>query len=500
MTLKNESSAELQQAKDALRQGDVQTAEQLVTAFLSVHPSSKEAKEMKAEIARRKKILNTSATGPLKARQIACANCGKPVSVSHTDTQAVVCGQCRTINHIQGSEVMNGGKNPKDYAPFSFVRLGMIAHREGKKYEVVARMRIRTYGTEWDDEDNIYTRLNWTSDEWLLSAEDGSQLYLYEDKEGNYEMSRAFVPDNPSIPSENDESLQLKKSQRPQRILERGTAEILFLEGEFSWKPTVGDKSGFAEYRADRKGYSLEWHQKEGSKEIEEVEFFESTEVTKLALLQAFKLEKEVEALRTQTALQKEYRTWAIICFIAAAALLFIGLSQSSSGKVVFRHSENIETIDDDGVTVGPFELKNVGRVHQLVLQGTVSDNAWNWAGVELLDAQQEPINAMEESFWHESGHDDEGPWSESLTQATRSFQLQNAGQYYARIFGEVGTSGGTVTLFVTEEVSLMHYFFLSSVILLFYGISLYYFRRANPLWIFATPWAIVALMNQYSD
>ncbi|EAY29343.1 hypothetical protein [Microscilla marina] len=66
----------------------------------------------------------------------------------------------------------------------------------------------------------------------------------------------------------------------------------------------------------------------------------------------------------------------------------------------------------DSSFTSPQFRV-NTGQVYRLEFKNKVPNNSWTVIGIGILDEEEGVINEKEAEFWHESGRDSDGYWSE---------------------------------------------------------------------------------------
>jgi hypothetical protein len=187
---------------------------------------------------------------------------------------------------------------------------------------------------------------------------------------------------------------------------------------------------------------------------------------------------------------EEELRKLSLIPFGVAAILAIFLLGSLAGGHKIFSTTLTRSALDDMGEIVGPFTLNSVGRVHQISVSTSIADNTALWVGLELLDNEESPINIVEGDFWRESGYDSDGHWSESDTAASSYFRLSKRGEYSLRVFAEVEpgkeleNQAAPINVSVYENVNLSRYFLAGLLLSLGFGVSLRYFRSANPFYI----------------
>lgn len=422
----------------------------------------------------------------MKIEALRCSKCDLPLHVSPRDGEKILCPGCGAENHFNWDELQDQpSPTPSQFAPRSFITLGKKGIYNSRAVEVIGRICKSASIREWDPEDRRYYTEPWSFDVWLLVDEFKKYLYLSEDAEG-YSISEAFTPSNPEIPVSGAQQMTLFADQAQQRVLEEASVTTEYFEGEFTWTPRRGSVSKYFEYRLGGLSYSVEWSLGEDGESIEEVEFFQTVPLTRLAVAELFGEESILEEERQRVLAEKHAKKWAKAFFATAALmaiLLFVSIFQS--GKLLASYKVPLEKLPEAGLIQGPIELKKTDSVYRIVISSSIPDNSWAWAAYEILDEDQAAINAVEGEFWRESGRDSDGVWHEEDTETDDYFRLTRAGKYYIRIFSEAGTAQrGTISLKVFEGITLSRYYFLVMLMCLGYGFAIVRYKTLKPWYV----------------
>ncbi|MCB0323161.1 MAG: DUF4178 domain-containing protein [Bdellovibrionales bacterium] len=378
------------------------------------------------------------------------------------------------------------------FKPESFLALGKECTYRDVRYQIIGRICKEAQISEWDAEDQRYYDEPWSSDLWVLVGAQKEYLYITEDREG-YAISTAFTPSAPSIPPEDARTMTLETATPPRRILERGTAKTVYFEGEFTWTPAIGDIDKYCEYDAGGVRYSVEWKVSPDGAGIEEVEFFATRPIGKLELAELFGEQSILDEARRASQHKAQYRQWSVLFWVAGMiSTLFAVTALFREGTLVDRFEIEMAKIADTGLIRGPFQLDQVGRVHELVLSTSIPDNSEAWGAAELLNGEQAAINALEGEFWRESGYDSDGHWSESDTTHSRLFRLDHPGTYYVRLMAD-GASAPAATLRfeLYKDVPLARWYILTTLLCFGLAVAMVKYQSTNPLYIVAGLFAV---------
>jgi hypothetical protein len=444
--LKLMSRGQLEEALAELQNGDIETEDL-------------EYQRLFRTIEKRKALLE-KAKASVPGRQVAkavCIGCGAELNGLHPESLTVVCRACGVVHEVSSSGLVESqeGFSGRADPPRSFLTLGRFGRFDGKRYEVIGRISYWMDLEEWDSEDKEYCSERWQFDEWTLLGEDRSFLYLVEDDEGFY-LSRDFEPPSPLPELSSTISYLSLNGWISRRVQERGYSEITAIEGELTWVPRAGERKFSAEYKSGGFFYSLEWRESDGA--ISEVECFESEVLSYRDMLEAFEETAALDAYDRVAGRKFAARFIAIMCGLVSLGWFIIGIpvAQFSGRPIYSRQVPSIAAIPDDGLVEGPVQLSNPGMNYAIVVSASLPANSDAWVGVELLDSEQDAVNAVQGDFWDESGYDEGEYWHESDLSSRRDFRLSEPGVYYLRVFAEPGTAGVgvPVQLKVLEGVS----------------------------------------------
>ncbi|OJJ17090.1 hypothetical protein BKI52_30720 [marine bacterium AO1-C] len=99
----------------------------------------------------------------------------------------------------------------------------------------------------------------------------------------------------------------------------------------------------------------------------------------------------------------------------------------------IYRHKLTNHT-KDSSFTVPSFKVKK-GTLYQIRVENKEVLSSWMVAGMSLLDGDDQVINEKEMEFWHESGYDSDGAWSEGDYVDRFNFKASKDGELSAEIY-----------------------------------------------------------------
>lgn len=222
-----------------------------------------------------------------KARTLGCPSCGSPIGVRHAPkAKTVACPSCDSVLDLTTPELaILGTANPSMYRPDGALSLGLRGTIDGVEVEVVGRLRL-----EGRDTEEV-----WHWDEWLLLRSDGSYLWLTEE-EGTYTLETPFLPnDAPDIAA-----LELARAgdilridDVGYRVAETDGPTIVHIEGELTWKASLGDRVSFLDARSGGDRIAVEWTAREiewfrSGDDWTEADLYDRFDLTELAIVAAW--------------------------------------------------------------------------------------------------------------------------------------------------------------------------------------------------------------------
>ena len=391
--------------------------------------------------------------------QFSCRNCGGALEIYSKRAKYVSCQYCGAVSdaHSQEHEILEQLESPAQHPHYSFIRTGMTAEIDGKKWQIVSRSRWRMdYKERWEEDGETgYSNEVWHYDEWLLLSEYRTYMYLVENQDDTVFRSEEFVPTQPMMP---DNRLQLGFDARGTMypVQEIGEATMIFFEGESNYNLRLGDRVGFASHKRGHGSRSVEWRFDQHG-QVAEVEFFEEVPIGRMDLLRAFENNAGVGDILQRRA---KWRFLERLMYAGAVLALFMTFAALSSGgsRIYTQTIAAADLMDSSGVELPTFMLDR--DPYEFKLSGSFGGGESMYVVAYILNEEQEALRALKGSFYSESGIEDGEYWSETVTSVDADVKVQDAGRYSVLMFGTVE---GSATQY-NQETGESRYFTDSTV------------------------------------
>ena len=416
-------------------------------------------------------------------KQFNCPNCGNALEVLHPRVKEIACKYCGSVLDARSEtyQILKELGKPTRHTPMSFIQIGLVGQLGGHTYQVIARTRWRmNYMEYWSDEDGSgYSKEVWVYDEWLLLSENRTYFYLIEDKEG-YWVSEEIIPELPQLKPPKNMHMKFFQNQRPRRVREYGEAKVIYFEGESNYQIGLGDQIQFTMFRDRGIDYSSEWRVGKNSKDIKEVEFFKETPISRRRLLEAFKENPAVVQI-----LQRE-ANWAFVFRVALFSFLgMLGLllfSAFNPGRSIFSQQVeiNAQLSETQSLLSEPINISDPGLYQLRLRTQSLPENTEVYIFAYVLDEAQVAVNSVGGNFYHWTGVDDEGRWTETDKTTRKLFRLKEPGTYYVQVYASHENDYmGPLSIQVNKGIWLSRYF-LVGVILLFFPLVISFIKKGG--------------------
>jgi ribosomal protein S27E len=331
---------------------------------------------------------------PLK--RLECPNCTKAIDQFSADTQAIVCASCGSTVAIGMGEPelleKGGGRIPASPVP---IKLGDKAKIADTEFIVLGRVVYRG----WDDEDS------WMWNEWLLGGSDGRMVWMSLDETGFGLFQKMRF--RSAFNAQTDYQLDLGDGKQA-GIHERYPAQIIGAEGELTWRAKRGDRLYMAEGAGGGKKYSIQ-------QTPEELEVYEGKAIPEKTIAEAFGNQEWLTNMTKRANRQGTSRAIAIACLVFAVLSIFAAIGVSSSGEELEPHFMTLSTSNPSQSFVVNFDKANRPAIVGINLRsGSIPANTSLDIDVNITAPDQKTYFLFTQELWHETGSDEDGPWTET--------------------------------------------------------------------------------------
>ncbi len=367
-----------------------------------------------------------------------CLTCGAGLARQSPETVHVICQYCGSdAEHPATDRSLRRWDSALDLeANFT---IGDFFNYRSVRWQAVGVQlfsgRVREHDSEegWERRYARYT--NW----WMLN-EQRELAWLVDDGRRRY-WAEKHLPDNPSVPDTNDTGF------------EHGEWELEFAAGEFSYQPESGERHRSSESKGSRVLPAVDkkqrYYQSVESRlnekgDVDEIEFFRSRMIPHSEVLQG--LGKNLEL----SDVARWRNTMRILCIglpLLAASVFFWNRGGERTVEIVALAKQ------DTSVLMQEFSVDRAGQMIEMrgAING-VRNNSWFGVDLTLTNSDGDDVYSKYLEFWHESGRDDDGPWSESDLSSKWYLRVDQPDTYQVMISGDAESTTSTADFRLTLE------------------------------------------------
>jgi hypothetical protein len=322
---------------------------------LAVNPDNRWAAQQLADGA-------GGATGGGGVDTLSCPSCGGSVTIHpERGPRAAMCAYCGSVLDLSSSRLDIIGQMDPKVGPEQPVRPGDEAVFFGENHLVMGWLAYEG----WDDEDR------WRWDEWQLVSDAGVPRYL------SHSADEGWTIQTPVRPTPVVSARSIKMPEGRATITESGPARITAMQGEFTWRPRLGETLRVVEARRGAEHISAELT-------AEELEVVAGPRLTDRQVWEAFGRTEQLAALDARAEAARARRTRnrrTALLALVAAALYFVGIGYASTqGATLLSASTDFDAatatappppaeglpLDGARVALGTFDVADPAAVHEL--------------------------------------------------------------------------------------------------------------------------------------
>lgn len=379
-------------------------------------------------------------------REISCPGCGAGLPVLGGGRVTThVCGYCGSALDVdEGYRVLKqftGLHRPT--SPFS---IGMEGTLSGVLYRVIGTLGLeeRGAGRWWSWVDHLlYSPTHGYS--WL-TVEEGHLIWTRRLRGADAQvwLSVATVESAESAP-------RVYCGGEYLTYYETSTARITFAEGEFTWRPMVGDQTVTVSALSDRA--MVHFVESQNEREVDQSVYLPGPET-----LAAFGAKESlspdgVHPLKPwHSGPNDDFVVKGGLAFAALCVVLGLGL-MANGRSILPQQSVAAATLPREV----PLEITAPHRLVSVAVRGDVTDG-WAFVEMSLTDPDGDPVFVTGREVGHYTGYDSDGGWTENQRTTTLHFRPETFGTYTMEIdVPEAGrgedAGGGTVPDIVVSAV-----------------------------------------------
>ncbi len=362
---------------------------------------------------------------------INCTSCGAGLDLLGGGRVMVhVCPYCGTmLDAHAGYKALRQFKDmPRPDSP---LRIGMSATLRGAEYTIIGTIGLRErYGGEtwtWVDH-QLYSPTHGYA--WI-TLEMGHFIWTRRLRDLVW-MSSATVERaeyRPTIWVGHDRYCYFETSN----------SEVTFAEGEFTWAPSVGERSTTVSVLSDTAMVSFT--QTKTEREVERSVYLRREEVeqafgvTDLPAAQGSHPLTPLIQGKNFDFLRITPLALAVVCVVLGVLIGGLPGSRSLPATSVLARDLPVDI---------PFEIADVGRLSRITIEGDVR-NSWAWVEIEVTDPDDMPVFAAGRGLEYYFGNDGGESWIENNRTGTVSFRPEKAGTHTLSLeISETGIWGPT--------------------------------------------------------
>lgn len=393
-------------------------------------------------------------------KQFKCTNCGGELTVMNKRTTFVGCNFCGAVIETTSDtyRVINQLQPPNNFPPKSFLTLGMIGKFDGKNHMIIGRTRWQSDYQEYysEDGDTGYENESWEYDEWVLISEDAQYFYLIEDEEG-YAISRSYTPKFPNLNQKY--SIKNFDTGSKEHILEYGSSNVAYFEGESTYQIKPGDTVKFGMYKIKGNPFICE-SRIYSTGEIKEIEFFTERSVSYAEIVRAFADDDSVKSRQEDMQkrvgeiddIKKRKLFYAKFFFYTSLAFL-VGLffCLGKSGKYLVDQTfpcgatcgdfvKKDSVINDTArtffiyETIKPFTASTKDHILTVKLTTSFASEGESNAILEILNDKKEMMHELVGDFHRYIEEGSEDDYVDSKEDVSDDFQIDKDAEYHMRL------------------------------------------------------------------
>lgn len=416
-------------------------------------------------------------TEPFEIRKIQCPECAAPIPLyGGKDVLTVVCSHCGAcLDEQEDFKLFKKFKTLK--RPDVPLKIGMTGTIQSIPFIIIGIVEF----TQKD---------GWGSYPWveflLFSKTHGYAWLCYED--GHYVFGRE-VKDAPVGRAitfhESVFKTTIQYKDKNFKIFEAASASITYVEGELTWRASVGDVMDYLDAVSPPYIYCVE-------RGATEIEYFFGEYISPEAVCKSFDIKEKpkkpdgifsCQPFTTNPILKGMANAGLFYAFISA--VLLFGTLTYFRGETIFNQNIQINTATEREYS---FTVTKSSGLMTMALYSPL-DNAWTDVDVDISDDEDNQIYSFSQGLSNYHGYEGGESWSEGSQTSKTYFKVPEAGTYKFVISSEggrgesaEGLSNIPCNVTIKQGCKVSRYFLILFLMMLcFAGIvefDKYYFER----------------------
>ncbi|MCC2866718.1 MAG: DUF4178 domain-containing protein [Candidatus Accumulibacter phosphatis] len=379
-----------------------------------------------------------AAAPQVTARAFNCPHCAATLSIHSPAIESVACESCGSIIGIDNENITLLARAAQALREVPWLPLGSQGRLDGIDWEVIGFMR-RSSGSQGSDE-------AWS--EYLLFNGQQGFAWLIE-YQGHWNHARTLS--NP--PSVGRGQKKFKYQGNEFRLYNHGSAEVIYVVGEFYWRVAVGETCAIDDYVCPPRMLSREVTAKEAN--WSQAEYRPADEIrTAFGVKAPPPCQIGVYANQPNPLLERHRRACRLFWQLALAATvvqlvfaLFFASQSVLKQRIVLSPQNEEATLSSQ-----EFVLKSRARALQVRHSTDVANN-WLSVNTTLVEKNSgEAYLGMQEISYYQ-GVDDGESWSEGSASDEMVFRAVPAGTYYLVIEYELGKDNVSAVVDTLEVI-----------------------------------------------
>ena len=375
------------------------------------------------------KETHAAALATLNTHAFNCPQCAAPLIIHSIAIERLACPSCLSLIGTENDDIKLLEKSRKKLRITPSIPLGSQGKWGNSDWQIIGFMQRSTKPRNPD--------YAWF--EYLLLNKQGRFAWLTEYQgHWNFVYSLSVMP-NITL----GEKTTFNFNDDIYKQFSVGTAQTLYVIGEFYWQVKVGESAKVADFIAPPKMLSCEIS-------AQEVTWSQGEYIEADQLYSAFSIKTPAATRRVVFANQPNPFSESLaetisvlIIFATIISIIQLIFINSSPEKIIQINNISLLPIDqnkkENTITLAPFVLKDGAKVLRVEHSIAQLDNNWISLNNEIIEKNTGARYEGEQEISFYSGRDFDGAWREGSRSGSLNFQKIPPGEYYLQLETEIG-------------------------------------------------------------